>query len=118
MEVVRWVCVHFVSIQRQKIRKNSKTNETIRKDKIASFQELSAQLLDIKQLTKTSGHESLLPSHSETSFLANFLGNTDGQHCLILCKTKKILLIPIHSLRILWKTEILFIIRFNRGSIQ
>jgi len=43
------------------MRKNNKTYETTRKEKILSFQSLSAQLLDIKQLKKTAGHESLLP---------------------------------------------------------
>jgi hypothetical protein len=60
----RQACVHFVSISRQKIRKNSKTNETIRKEKISCFQTLSSQSLDIKQVRKTKGHESLLPIHS------------------------------------------------------
>jgi hypothetical protein len=53
-----------VSIQGQKIRKNIKTNETKRKDKIMCFQTLIPQILDIKQVRKTRGHESLLPSHS------------------------------------------------------
>jgi hypothetical protein len=54
-----------VSISRQKMRKNIKTNETIRKEKISCFQTLSSQSLDIKQVRKTKGHESLLPSHSD-----------------------------------------------------
>jgi len=54
-----------VSISGQKIRKNIKTNETKRKDKIIYFQSLSSQLLDIKQLRKTVGRESLLPSQSD-----------------------------------------------------
>jgi len=65
MEVVRWACVHFVSIRGQKIRKNIKTNEKKRKNKISCFQALSVHLLETKQVTKTAGHESLLPSHSD-----------------------------------------------------
>ena len=45
---LRQACVHFVSISRQKIRKNIKTNETKQKDKIMCFQSLVAQLLDNK----------------------------------------------------------------------
>jgi len=55
------------------MRKNIKTNETIRKDKISCFQSLGAQLLDIKQITKTGGFESLLPSHSYNLFIINSL---------------------------------------------
>jgi len=62
-----------VTISRQKIRKNIKTYETIEKDEILCFQSLSAQLLDIKQLRKTGGHESLLPSHSYNLFIINNL---------------------------------------------
>ena len=70
---LRQACVHFVSISRQKIRKNSKTNERIRKDKILCFQSLSAQLFDMKQLRKKAGQESLLPSHSYKFFIINRL---------------------------------------------
>jgi len=52
------------------MRKNIKTYETIEKDEILYFQSLGSQLLDIKQLRKTGGHESLLPSHS---YFASFL---------------------------------------------
>jgi hypothetical protein len=64
-----------VSIEGQKIRKNIKTYETIEKDEILCFQSLSAQLLDIKQLRKTGGQESLLPSHSEISGQRIFFSN-------------------------------------------
>jgi hypothetical protein len=37
------------------------------------FQTLSVQLLDIKQLKKTWGHESLLPNHSYNLFIINRL---------------------------------------------
>jgi len=46
------------------MQKNCTIYETTEKDKILCFQSLSAQLLDIKELRKTGGHESLLPSHS------------------------------------------------------
>jgi len=72
-KIFRQACVHFVSIRGQKIRKNIKTNETIRKDKISCFQSHSVHLLDIKQLTKTGGQESLLPSHSYNLFIINNL---------------------------------------------
>jgi hypothetical protein len=54
-----------VSIRGQKIRKNIKTNETIRKEKILCFQLLILQSLDIKQVRKTAGQDSLLPSCSD-----------------------------------------------------
>jgi hypothetical protein len=62
-----------VSIRGQKIRKHGKTNETKRKDKMMCFSTLSAQLIDIKQIRKTEGHESLLPSHSYDLFIFNYL---------------------------------------------
>jgi hypothetical protein len=62
-----------VTISGQKIRKNIKTNETKRKDKISCFQTLIAQLIDIKQVKKTAGHESLLPSHTYNLFIINNL---------------------------------------------
>jgi len=40
-----------------------KKYETIEKDEILCFQSLIAQLLDIKELRKIGGHESVLPSH-------------------------------------------------------
>jgi len=71
-----------VSIRGQKIRKNIKTNERIRKDKIMCFQTLSAQLLDIKQLTKTKGQESLLPSQPENLY---FLGKISTFFDFVFC---------------------------------
>jgi hypothetical protein len=62
-----------VSIRGQKIRKNIKTNEKKRKNKISCFQSLSAQLLDIKQVKKTMGQESLLPSHSPNLLIISSL---------------------------------------------
>jgi hypothetical protein len=59
---LRQACAYFVSTSRQKKRKNSKTNETRRKGKISHVQSLSSQLLIIKQVRKTAGQESLLPS--------------------------------------------------------
>jgi hypothetical protein len=73
-----------VSISRQKIRKNIDTNETKRKEKIPCFQWLSTQLIDIKQLRKTKGQESLLPSHpGNTAFLVRKQQNFDPTDLLI-----------------------------------
>jgi len=66
------------------MRNNIKTYETIEKDEIFCFQSLCAQLLDIKQLRKIGGHESLLPSQSENAVFQGKWQNFSSTELLIV----------------------------------